>query len=61
MAGERDTGKKKIMEDLLRKFMDSGIVSAGATKQPGKLGFLPWGFLPSLGEQSQLLECRPQV
>lgn len=58
MAGNRDT--EKIMEDVPRKSMDSGIVSAGATKQPGKRGFLPWAFLPSLGEQSQLLECRPR-
>lgn len=60
MAGKRDTEKEKMMEDLPRKSMDSETVSAGATKQPGKRGFLPWGFLPSLGEQSQLLECRPR-
>lgn len=47
MAGKRDTEREKIMEDLPRKSMGSGIVSAGATKQPGKQGFLPWEFLES--------------
>lgn len=58
MAGKRGTEKEEIMEDLPKKSMDSEIVSSGATKQPGKRGSLPWGSLPSLGEQS--LECRPR-
>lgn len=36
MAGKRGTEKEEIMEDLPKKSMDSEIVSAGATKQPGE-------------------------